>query len=447
MKIDLLKKLIESSNKNLIDNHTQLIDDTLINQLDLNSTQRSKLNSLIEKRVQLSEQHKRHFNNLNILLITELILNFKDSNTDKLIESCTQLLTLNEQIYSLHVNKMEVWFNQALDDSFSDKLSRNSVNLIRFVKQVVKDFCKANQLKTETDDEEFICRFYLCFYFLKDDQFNIVFSISETAREKWLLFTQLMIDTNYINNLKNEIESLQAQSEQNLKQTKITLLLVDDEQANLDMYSQIIDSSKFSTETANSAEEAIEKLNQTTYQMIVSDLKMVDKTGMDILKHINKNKLDTKFVLQTGHGTIDLAIQAMKQGAFDFITKPIDLNQLKHIIESCRRQILTDIEEKRSKGNLVQKKQYESMLTKISDKNANQDKGQIKTNKKDDIYELFIEQFKKELLMKDALNLNQEDIFDRVKNQTGFQKSYRQFQRWVKINKGLPISDLLLRED
>ncbi|MCB0280208.1 MAG: response regulator [Calditrichaeota bacterium] len=446
MNIDFLRKFVESNSQDLTAKFDQLVEKPLGELVGTNA--RNKISLANKQRSALNTNRLKLINNLRVLLLSTLIDGNKATeNPDILLQSCTHTLDQFDQIFSLHLEKMEIWFNQAFDDSFSDKISRNSVNLIRFVNKTIKDFCKANQIRSESDADEFCCRFYLCYSFLKDDELNMVFSISETAREKWLIFTQLMIDSIKISNLKQEINSLQSLFDKNLKQTKISLLLVDDEQSNLDMYSQIVDTSKFILSSANSAEEAIEKLEKESYQMIVSDLRMADKTGMDILKYINKHKLDTKFILQTGHGTIDLAIQAMKQGAFDFITKPVDLNQLKHIIESCRRQIINDLEEKHNKEKQAQENQFGELLKKMTGSASSDQAKQNKVNKKDDIYELFIEQFKKELLMKDELNLNQEDIFERVKQNTGFQKSYRQFQRWVKINKGLPISDLLLKDN
>ena len=74
--------------------------------------------------------------------------------------------------------------------------------------------------------------------------------------------------------------------------------------------------------------EGINKINSNRLNLILCDIKMPKLDGMDVLKYVKKNNLTIPFILLTGHGNIDTAVNAMKIGAFDFIEKPPDLNRL-----------------------------------------------------------------------------------------------------------------------
>ena len=113
---------------------------------------------------------------------------------------------------------------------------------------------------------------------------------------------------------------------------KLYLLIVDDEDVIVEMYTQIVDESLFHVYTSNSAESAISLMKNLKFDIVVSDLRMAGSTGMEILKYINEEHLPTKFIMQTGYATVDTAIQAMKEGAYDFITKPVNLLHLKALL-------------------------------------------------------------------------------------------------------------------
>ena len=136
-----------------------------------------------------------------------------------------------------------------------------------------------------------------------------------------------------------------------MNNNKLSVLLVDDEPEIIEMFEVILEQEKYTISKALSAEEAMEQIDQTEFDIIVSDMRMTGATGLDVLKYINKKKHRSKFIIQTAYATVDIAIQAMKKGAYDFITKPVNLIHFKAIIEKCRTRILTEVENRQLKSD------------------------------------------------------------------------------------------------
>ena len=127
---------------------------------------------------------------------------------------------------------------------------------------------------------------------------------------------------------------------------KLNVLLVDDEPEILNVFrSVLLKTDQYDVFTCENGQQAINFLNQTEFDIIVSDMKMPGETsGLDILEYVKEKQLPSKFIMQTGFATIDLAIRSMKSGAYDFITKPVNLNHFIALIEKCRHTIVTEKE-------------------------------------------------------------------------------------------------------
>ncbi|MFN9626758.1 MAG: sigma-54-dependent transcriptional regulator [Planctomycetota bacterium] len=83
-------------------------------------------------------------------------------------------------------------------------------------------------------------------------------------------------------------------------------------------------------ETASSVHEAIEKFDAGDYQLVITDVRMPgEMNGLDLVSLVRQRKPDTTSIVITAHGTVESAVEAMKRGAFDFITKPVDLNLIR----------------------------------------------------------------------------------------------------------------------
>jgi signal transduction histidine kinase len=147
--------------------------------------------------------------------------------------------------------------------------------------------------------------------------------------------------------------------------SKLLLLIVDDEESILNMYEQVVDATLFNVYTAESAETAILLMKNIAVDIVLSDLRMVSDSGLDILKYIHTEKLQTKFIMQTGYATVNTAVEAMKFGAYDFIQKPVNLNYLAALLARVRERILTERENIQLKTDKLRLEELNEMKEKF----------------------------------------------------------------------------------
>ena len=113
------------------------------------------------------------------------------------------------------------------------------------------------------------------------------------------------------------------------------VLLVDDETIFTKNMSKLLKNRGYETTAVNSGDAAIQELEQHPFDVIVLDLKMPGMDGITTLKEIMKLGLFTETLILTGHGSIDSALEAMKLGAYDYLTKPCEIDELVTKIESA----------------------------------------------------------------------------------------------------------------
>ncbi|WP_079505476.1 sigma-54-dependent transcriptional regulator [Mesobacillus jeotgali] len=106
------------------------------------------------------------------------------------------------------------------------------------------------------------------------------------------------------------------------------LLVVDDELDLLELLVRRLKRKGFDVDSAGTAEDALELVKKNEYDIGVYDIRLPRMDGIELLKETKKIQPDIEVLILTGHGTIDTAIEAMKVGAFDYITKPYNLSEL-----------------------------------------------------------------------------------------------------------------------
>src|SRR4051795_6624343 len=110
------------------------------------------------------------------------------------------------------------------------------------------------------------------------------------------------------------------------------LLIVEDEENERSGLAELVTSWGYRVETAADGTEGLEKAAQWSPSIVVTDLKMPRMGGIELLGHLAEQAQTIAVILVTAQGTIDSAVQAMRMGAYDYITKPIDTNRLKTIL-------------------------------------------------------------------------------------------------------------------
>jgi len=111
-----------------------------------------------------------------------------------------------------------------------------------------------------------------------------------------------------------------------------TILIVDDEINTLKVLAAALKSNNTHVETARSGEEALDIIKKNKYSLIVSDFKMGGMSGEDLLEKTKTHDPNLPFILLTAHGTIELAVNAMRKGAYTYLTKPVNINLLESIV-------------------------------------------------------------------------------------------------------------------
>jgi len=106
------------------------------------------------------------------------------------------------------------------------------------------------------------------------------------------------------------------------------VLIVDDEQSIRYVLREILEDEKYLVEDAANGEEALEKLHNEAFDVVLSDIKMPKMDGITLLEKVIDEGINTQFIMISAHGTIDTALEATRKGAFDFIEKPPDLNRV-----------------------------------------------------------------------------------------------------------------------
>ena len=114
---------------------------------------------------------------------------------------------------------------------------------------------------------------------------------------------------------------------------KIKLLYVDDEDSLRILVKNQLVSEGFEVDTADDGDTAVEILQKKQYDIILLDIRMPRMNGIDVLKYLKQNKIRPRVIMLTAVDDLSIAIESLKNGANDYITKPYDLDNLLNCIQ------------------------------------------------------------------------------------------------------------------
>lgn len=112
-----------------------------------------------------------------------------------------------------------------------------------------------------------------------------------------------------------------------------TILVVDDESSQRELLEMVLAEEGYSVETASNGEEAVKKVSDRFYNLVVMDLKMPGMGGLEALKEIKQLSPTVQVLIITAYASVDSAVDAMRSGAMNYLTKPVDLEELKIQVE------------------------------------------------------------------------------------------------------------------
>ena len=129
------------------------------------------------------------------------------------------------------------------------------------------------------------------------------------------------------------------------------ILIVEDEAAIRRVLKKIIseENDTYQVEEAEDGLEGIELIKNNDYDLVLCDIKMPKMDGVEVLEKAKKIKPETPIVMISGHGDIDTAVNTMRLGAFDYISKPPDLNRLLNTVRNALDRKVLVVENKRLK--------------------------------------------------------------------------------------------------
>jgi len=113
------------------------------------------------------------------------------------------------------------------------------------------------------------------------------------------------------------------------------ILVVDDEKVTRQNLEHVFKKDGYDVKTAASGTEALKFLEESAFDVVVTDLKMEKVDGMDVLSHAKAKDPDTEVIIITGYATVNTAIEAMKKGSYHFLAKPLKLNEIRDTIEKA----------------------------------------------------------------------------------------------------------------
>lgn len=135
-----------------------------------------------------------------------------------------------------------------------------------------------------------------------------------------------------------------------------TILTIDDEENIRNGLADNFELEGYNVEKAASGKEGLEKIEKGGIDLVITDLRMDGIPGQEVVRRVTTEHPGIPVIVLTGHGSIEDATAAIKSGAFDFLTKPLDLDHLNHIVKNAlkgreQEQRITELEEKIRKGS------------------------------------------------------------------------------------------------
>ncbi|MHB8521164.1 MAG: sigma-54-dependent transcriptional regulator [Limisphaerales bacterium] len=117
-----------------------------------------------------------------------------------------------------------------------------------------------------------------------------------------------------------------------MDKSRINILVVDDERGLCAGVQEALRREGYGVDAANDARTALNLIGARLYNLILTDVKMPEMSGLQLLKEVRQKSRDTLFILMTAYGTVENAVEAMKEGAYDYLSKPLDMQRLRALV-------------------------------------------------------------------------------------------------------------------
>ncbi len=113
------------------------------------------------------------------------------------------------------------------------------------------------------------------------------------------------------------------------------ILVIDDEENIRSVISEILEDEGYEVETASDGNEGLDKASNGDFDLVILDVWLPGMGGLEVLEEIKRIKKDLEVIIISGHGNIDMAVKALKSGAFDFLEKPLSLEKVTTLVRNA----------------------------------------------------------------------------------------------------------------
>jgi two-component system NtrC family response regulator len=136
---------------------------------------------------------------------------------------------------------------------------------------------------------------------------------------------------------------------------RLRILIVDDEKVQLEILEGFLVKQGYEATAAEDGQRALEKFKNGSFDAVLTDYRMPGMDGIQLLREVRRLQPEAVVVIMTAYGTVGTAVAAMKEGAYDYLTKPIDLDELLLLIQRVEREVGLDQENRELKEQLREK--------------------------------------------------------------------------------------------
>lgn len=143
---------------------------------------------------------------------------------------------------------------------------------------------------------------------------------------------------------------------------KSRILVVDDEESIREFLDIMLRKEGYEVTLAEDGAKAIDLLKKKTFDMVISDLQMPQVTGLELLKHVRDGFPDLLFMMITAFGTTETAVEAMKMGAYDYITKPFKIDEVRIVIGNALKSKSLEVENRSLKKELGKENSFQNII-------------------------------------------------------------------------------------
>lgn len=141
-----------------------------------------------------------------------------------------------------------------------------------------------------------------------------------------------------------------------------SILVIDNEERMCELLKACLESSQVDVDVAFDGEQGYEKFQANQYNLVITDLKMPKLTGMELLGKIKESSKDTEVILMTAFATAQTAVEAMKQGAYDYLIKPFDMEELRLKVERLLNQKRLETENQDLRQQLKTRYNFDNII-------------------------------------------------------------------------------------